>query len=85
METSMETSTEAAAETFDDTGWAPVWADDAESTPIVETPPPCGCNRRKTPVVNLQESEAEPEPEAVTPFEWDEVQDALDALDEEPA
>jgi hypothetical protein len=34
-------------------------------------------------MVNLQESEAET-PE-VEPFEWDDVRDALDALDEEPA
>jgi subtilisin family serine protease len=82
-ETSMEASTEAAAETFEETGWAPVSVEDAETTPVVETPPPCGCNRRKTVMVNLQESEAEA-PE-VEPFEWDDVQDALDALDEEPA
>jgi hypothetical protein len=69
-------------ETLEETGWAPVSSEDAENTPAVETPPPCGCNRTRPPMGNLQESEAEPT--AVEPFEWDDVREALDALDEEP-
>ena len=70
---------------LEETGWAPISAEDAEHAIAAEAAPsPCGCGGGHTSVTaERDDSEAEIE----MPFEWSDVRDALEALadEEEPA